>query len=186
MAANLPEAESPRKPPDARPPAQRFVLHRDAMNGEAETDPEGGSDASARPRRAANVFIALFLLYQLAMPLSYYLGDGGYDERFSWRMFSTLRLQRCDVAVQERIGGEGGTLRQVPLVQELQVAWINMLKRYRTDVVQKFMASRCRGDDVYEVRYVRRCADTDGSLLPATGLTMTCQSGEVREVEGSP
>jgi hypothetical protein len=53
----------------------------------ADLPPAGPLEASPRGRMLANVFIALFLAYQLAMPLRWYLGDRGFDERFSWRMF---------------------------------------------------------------------------------------------------
>lgn len=169
-----------------QPPRPRFVIHKRPM-GDAQTKEAGPSveahAAAPHGRRAANVFIALFLLYQVLMPLSYYLGDGGYDERFSWRMFSTLRLHRCNVGVQEEAGGD---VRQVALGQALQVAWVNMLKRHRIDVVEKFLHARCAEEGVSEVRYVRRCTDTDGTQLPPQRLTLDCTAGTLRDPGAEP
>ncbi|MDH5674098.1 MAG: HTTM domain-containing protein [Myxococcales bacterium] len=174
-----------------------------ALAAEAEATPTGAkgepsaigqapTPASMAPpvappanRRLANAFILLFLAYQVLMPLRYYLGEGGYDERFSWRMFSTLRLQRCSIAVTEQ-GGDSQDLgpRPVDLKSELHVAWINILKRYRPAVVEKFMRSRCRQADVSSVGYLRNCVDTDGATLPPLELKLDCDSGRVQTLGG--
>ena len=48
-------------------------------------------------------WIALFLVVQMAVPASYYLRKDRHDERFSWRMFSTMRMAKCDPEVN--VGG---------------------------------------------------------------------------------
>src|SRR6185369_4719609 len=64
---------------------------------------------------------ALWLLVHVAIPLHYYyLGDDLYDERFAWRMFSAVRLQRCEVVVTELARG---SVRAVPLIQILPAPW---------------------------------------------------------------
>ena len=63
-------------------------------------------------RRWFGVFAGLFLLFQFAMPLAYYFGDQAYDERFSWRMFSPVHLERCSIDVVEQVEGAD---RKVPL-----------------------------------------------------------------------
>lgn len=137
-------------------------------------------------RAFSNALIALFLLFQIAMPLRYYLGDRGYDERFSWRMFSSLRMQQCRVRVSERAGEPSRLIeRQVNLSKELQVAWIGMLERYRPQVVSKLLARRCAHPDVREVRYERSCRRTDGSPLPQLSVTRDCARGELT-IEGDP
>src|SRR5690242_15394556 len=81
-----PEASSPQPGAAAADQPERVPAAQSAAPSDAGED-------TPRNRLWSNVFIALFLAYQLAMPLRYYLGGRGYDERFSWRMFSTLRMQ---------------------------------------------------------------------------------------------
>lgn len=125
-------------------------------------------------RGAIQAFIALFLLYQIAMPLRYYLGGRGDDERFSWRMFSTVRLRKCEAHVLEVIRGQS---RQVDLSQAVQIAWIGMLERGRLQVVEKLLRRRCQGEGVTEARYERTCTNTDGSEPPKLALLMDCARG---------
>jgi hypothetical protein len=145
----------------------------------APAQPAG--DGVPRNRLWSNVFIALFLAYQLAMPLRYYLGGRGYDERFSWRMFSTLRMQECKVRVEETVAGSE---RKVDLDKALQIAWNGMLERYRRPVVDKLLARRCLQEHASEVRYERNCVDTDGSALPQTTVVRHCDSGQLDVHEG--
>lgn len=151
---------------------------------EPSAEPAAATDAavseasgSPGPSRWTNAFIVLFLGYQLVMPLRYYLGGRGYDERFSWRMFSTVRMQECRVQVEERVGEQ---TRAVNLQKAVQIAWINMLERYRRPVVDKLLARRCEEESAREVRYTRTCVDTDGKALPETRVTMDCKSGRFR------
>lgn len=110
------------------------------------------------------------------MPLRYYVRGGGYDERFSWRMFSTLRMQKCRVSLEETIGGDA---RAVELQKALHIAWIGMLERYRRPVVDKLLARRCEQPDARSVRFERTCVDTDGSALPANRVSIDCASGRI-------
>jgi len=135
-------------------------------------------------RTWVNAGIAVFIAYQLVMPLTYYLGDHPYDERFSWRMFSTRRMARCEVKMAET--DSGGDARGIVLGRELQVAWINILRRYRPAVVDKFMHRRCEGEGIASVRYVRTCNDTDGTPLPTVQHDLTCDSGELTIAEHAP
>jgi hypothetical protein len=151
------------------------------MSDAAETTP---SDAPADPRRRrlANGFIFAFLAFQIAMPLRYYLGDRGYDERFSWRMFSTLRLQQCQMRVSERKGTPpADAARDVKVQADVQVAWVSLLERVRMPVVEKYLARRCEKQDADEVSYTRSCTNTDGSALPPQTLVMDCAKRELRE-----
>lgn len=147
------------------------------------------SDARETPPKAtgfgtrwlSNVFIAAFLAFQIGMPLRYYLGDRGYDERFSWRMFSTLRMQQCEMKISERAATGGEAFRDVPVRRDVQAAWLNLLERVRLPVVEKYLARRCERQHAAEVRYTRRCTDTDGSSLPVQTLRMDCSTRELRE-----
>lgn len=136
-------------------------------------------------RTWANALIAAFIAYQLVMPLSYYLGDHAYDERFSWRMFSTRRMARCQVRMTET-SGEGGAPQEIALARELQVAWVNILRRYRPAAVDKFIRLRCEADGIASVDYTRTCFDTGGSPLPTVRHVMECAAGEVTVEELAP
>jgi hypothetical protein len=139
------------------------------------------AEAPRTSRAASNALIAAFLLFQVAMPLRYYLGGRGYDERFSWRMFSSVRMQRCDVRVRE-LAQDGGE-SQVDLDRALQIAWIGMLERYRPQVVEQLLRTRCTSS-VREVVFERACRDTDGSQLPRLQVTLDCRSKQFRRKEG--
>jgi hypothetical protein len=133
----------------------------------------------AVPKTLANGFIVLFLGYQIGMPLTYYLSERVYDERFSWRMFSTVRLQECDVQVSERLARGGDTVeRPVVLEQDLQVAWINVLKRLRPAVVQKYLQRRCAATHAQAVTLRGQCVDTGGQTLPERRFELRCESGQ--------
>jgi hypothetical protein len=132
--------------------------------------------AASGSRTLANALIVAFLLFQVATPLRYYLGGRGPDERFSWRMFSTVRMQRCRVKVIETVGGEE---QQLNLQKELQVAWSNMLERYRRPVVDKLLARRCAKVEASSVVFTRSCTDTDGSELPDDVVSLDCKSGKL-------
>ncbi|HKU37784.1 MAG TPA: hypothetical protein VJR89_06550 [Polyangiales bacterium] len=146
-------------------------------------DARADATAEAEPRRATRLFILGFLAFQIAMPLRYYLGERGYDERFSWRMFSTLRLQDCAISVAEATSrGPNGALeyRDVKVPRDVQAAWVNLLERVRRPVVEKYLARRCERQAL-SVKYTRRCTNTDGSALPARTLELDCSDGSLRE-----
>jgi len=148
-----------------------------------------GCAASQPPRVRApiNVFIALFVLFQLAMPLRYYLLGGGTDERFSWRMFSTVRMQSCEVKVDDMVVADGHPIpREVELRKVLHGAWVNVLERYRARAVDKFLRRRCEQPGVQAARYRRDCKDTDGDRRPTLEVELDCAQGRSRIVRGSP
>jgi hypothetical protein len=134
----------------------------------------------ARQRRLANLFILAFLAFQVGMPLRYYLGGRGYDERFSWRMFSTLRMQQCEMQVTEASAGSP-EFKEVQVRGDLQAAWVSLLERVRRPVVEKYLRRRCERQGVVQVAYTRRCTDTDGSALPPQKLQMDCADRQLRE-----
>jgi hypothetical protein len=155
----------------AHPAAADSAKLADAAH--AQTPAAAPTPAGARESRAlANALIAAFLLFQIAMPLRYYLGGRGYDERFSWRMFSSVRMQRCAVQVHETAGD--GSERKLNLEQELQVAWIGMLERYRAGVVEELLRKRCASGGAREVRYARSCQDPGGNELPQIHARLDC------------
>jgi hypothetical protein len=148
-----------------------------------DTAAEPAITGPAPSRAWSNALIALFLTFHVAMPLRYYVRGGGYDERFSWRMFSTLRMQKCRVNLEETIGDD---TRTVELPKVLHIAWIGMLERYRRPVVDKLLARRCEQPDARSVRFERTCVDTDGSTLPPNRVSIDCASERITaQQEGS-
>jgi hypothetical protein len=169
-------------------PASVAPVRAATMSDTAPTPRDGAvspSPVSNRESRAlASALIAAFLLFQIAMPLRYYLGGRGYDERFSWRMFSSVRMQRCEVQVRET--SADGSDRKLDLERELQVAWIGMLERYRAQVVEELLRKRCAQPGTREVRYTRSCRDTDGSELPKIRATLDCARDVLAVREDAP
>ncbi|MGF1467876.1 MAG: hypothetical protein ACFCGT_17285 [Sandaracinaceae bacterium] len=136
----------------------------------------GGPRLSSAPRLAL-VAAGRWLLLQAALPLRYYLGDDPYDERFAWRMFSTVRLARCELRVIER---REGRWRRTPLGRTLHVAWIGLLERNRPAVWSAYLRSRCEeGADA--VRLENRCVGPAGAPLPVARRRVDCRRGEVVE-----
>ena len=106
-----------------------------------------------RPIRPTDVVIVAWLALMLALPLSYYVGGHVEDERFAWRMFSTVRLTRCQVEIEERIDGDW---HPVPLSRVLHTACITHLQRGPPGVGARFVEARCEGAPD-AVRTTRSC-----------------------------
>jgi len=85
------------------------------------------------PYKWTSLFIALVLALQLLLPLRYYLGGSGNDERFCWRMFSSrqLKLEDSEASVQltEMKDGKRVIRHQQDLAKELSEPWIQFLQR---------------------------------------------------------
>jgi hypothetical protein len=142
------------------------------------------SPPPGRPRAIVSLVIVLYLLWQVAVPISYYLGDDVNDERFSWRMFSAIAylLQNCTATVTEIESppGDGNTpsLRQLELRSILHPTWIVLLNRYRRPVVDKFLQSRCQDNPrATEIEYSRSCPLAGESRIPSVTLRLTCPTG---------
>lgn len=120
-------------------------------------------------------FIVLAVAAQLLVPLTYYLRDDPYDERFAWRMFSGVRLQQCDaVATEVHAGAE----RRVALYGAVSPGWVANLERNRRAVIDRFLEHRCALEGVSAVRLTNRCRDVDGSALPPLEYERDCASEE--------
>jgi hypothetical protein len=132
--------------------------------------------------RASHVLIALFLAFQVVVPLSYYWGARGYDERFSWRMFSTLRLRDCKVQVTEYVGQNA---RSVNVERDVHLAWLRLLERMRGAVIDAYLQRRCAVTDAERVLFDGTCRDTDGHALAPTRRTLDCSNGRL-ESAGTP
>lgn len=96
--------------------------------------PEPGSSGWAR---AARPLAALYLVVQLAVPAAYYARSDRHDERFSWRMFSPMRMTTCQPVA--RVDG-----RPVALAAHFHEAWIQLARRGRRSVLEEMGRTLCR------------------------------------------
>ncbi len=140
-----------------------------------------GDGAAAAPRTLgkADAFIALFLALQILIPLRYYLGDDSYDERFSWRMFSAVRVTECDTQAFET--PDDGGERRMNLPELLQSGWISNMRRNRDVVVRAYLLRRCEEPGMREVRVVNNCISPEGRPMDPLTWTRQCASGEEQD-----
>jgi hypothetical protein len=129
--------------------------------------PEG-----SRWRLAIPIVGVAWVLLHLLIPLRYYReGADTYDERFAWRMFSSVRVRQCAVSVRET---RKGTEHPVPLAQVLPAPWIELLKRNRRAVIDHFLAFRCDREGTRDVIFHNECRDATGDPLPPIELAISC------------
>jgi len=133
--------------------------------------------------RQRDWWLLIFLAFQLIVPLTYYLRDNPYDERFAWRMFSAVRLYQCGVELQE---GSAGSLRPVGLPRVVHQAWVNHLRRNRVEVALALLERRCAEEGVDEARITTRCQSASGEPLPDTRYYRRCASGATTIERGDP
>ena len=139
-----------------------------ALTGELTGElTEGLTEAPLwRRQPLASLLISLFLGAQLLLPLSYYLGDHPWDERFSWRMFSTVRGLSCEPRLW-RGALQGERARPCPsdegacversLGRELHMVWVNLLKRGRVEVLNTFVERACAAEPTRPLYMSLRC-----------------------------
>ena len=130
-----------------------------------------------RRRRAASAFIAAVALASIAVPLRYYLGSDTHDERFSWRMFSAVRMQKCKTEYHEAIGG---TSRPVKLESILDATWIDAFSRRRERATWLFLERRCAlpALALTSARITLRCVKPSGEHMPDAVWQRECQTGK--------
>ncbi len=143
------------------------------------TSPDPPADGPPRRFGGRDAFIAAVLLVNIALPLSYYIGRSDsplarYDERFAWRMFSPVRIARCQVDLYD---GE----TPIQLTRELHVVWINLLKRARPSVVNRVLDKFCdeRGPDA-DIRLSMVCTP------PEASTKTICDGPADRDRDGVP
>lgn len=125
--------------------------------------------------RLSPAWLWLLVGLQIAIPASYYfVRDDRDDERFAWRMFSSVRLKHCDVSVIER--DASGSLRPVDLPRSLHASWIRSLERGRSHVIERFLATRCRATGVVSAALERHCHSASGQSLPDGHYDYECGS----------
>ncbi|MEM9864552.1 MAG: hypothetical protein AAF938_23330 [Myxococcota bacterium] len=143
--------------------------------------PEPEDEHSEEPLKRSTayaVFIA-FVILQLVVPLTYYMRDDQYDERFAWRMFSAIRLYGCSTQALETRDGVETPLELGLLIHN---AWINHLGRNRKSVAHAFLDRRC-DEGAESVRIINQCRDVQGEPLPPQEYVETCDSGAIADPE---
>lgn len=108
----------------------------------------------------SSLFIAGFLAFQIALPLAYYLGEDRFDERFAWRMFSSVRLTECEMRARE--SEEAGEFDRFYAHRDIQVAWVRLIERNRDRVVRAYLRRRCNQQPVERVEVRTTCRAPDG------------------------
>lgn len=110
---------------------------------------------------------------QVALPASYYLlRDDRDDERFAWRMFSSVRLTRCTVAAFEEHSDKRLAL---DLRESLHASWQRSLERGRRRVIERFLATRCERQALQYSLLERRCTSPSGTALPIARYRYDCR-----------
>ncbi len=156
---------------------------------------EDESQRPADPRGVrcwlTNGFIAVFLIFQIITPLRYYFGDDRHDERFSWRMFSTVRQQRKEqralihvVEIRERDGTK--TERVISANTLLPERWAEFFEKRNEAVIRKFLTAYCEETDADLLRLEIRQWRGDGSLPATHYVTIDCRTREIRDTEHRP
>ena len=126
--------------------------------------------------RILKASLTLFLGIQLYPLIAYYGGDYPWDERFSWRMFSSIRSLKCSVQAWESdpIGkipcpsGSSEHLKcnQVRLSSDVHMVWINLLKRGRRSVLDHLVRRRCTKYPTRALFVSLQCPLPDQNLSP--------------------
>jgi hypothetical protein len=129
--------------------------------------------------RVSPAWLWVLVVVQVAIPASYYLGRGGHDdERFAWRMFSAVRLKRCNV---DAFDGELDSGAPVDVARAVHASWAGSLARGRRRVIARFLATRCEQPGVRAASLARRCQSPSGRRLPVHRYRYDCASGALSE-----
>ena len=95
---------------------------------------------------------------QLALPLHYYLSPrrDPHDERFAWRMFSPIRMARCEPRFYRDDA-------PIDLASQFHEAWLGLASRGRFDVIEAMAASLCERHRGAAIRVTLDCTYLDRS-----------------------
>jgi hypothetical protein len=124
------------------------------------TEPPPASP-NAKSRRRAGAFIAVFVLFQFAVPLSYLGREDASDERFTWRRFTGPEAPACQTSAW--IEGVDGQRQEIVLESTIPKEWVEHLQRDRRSVVDAFLRQKCNEAGVARVELINHCDDTRGT-----------------------
>ena len=127
--------------------------------------------------------ILLFLISQIAVPLSYYFGDEPTSERFAWRMFSSIDLSTWDARVFTTIEQNGETAEQeIPLEVYLQESFVKAVQKLQLYIIEAFMLRLCQQPGVREVRFEAFGKLPSGKAMAPVRLLLRRGDQHVRRV----
>jgi hypothetical protein len=130
-------------------------------------------------RTVVNLFVLCFLVFQIVVPMTYYLGAPTLDERFSWRMFSSVILQICEISSFEtRMRNGKRVVIRTSLSPEYHQGWIRLLRRYNPQLVRAALRRQCERPGAVSTHLMRQCQSPGGDTLPEDGVTRDCASGK--------
>jgi hypothetical protein len=116
--------------------------------------------------RWPNGAIAGFVIVQLLVPLHYYtVRRDDHDERFAWRMFSSMRLLTCEV--EFRINDQ-----PIEPLTEFHDAWLALARRGRRTVVEAMAARLCHEHPGATVRALLTCHPVRGEAESIGGFDL--------------
>jgi hypothetical protein len=128
-----------------------------------------------RAIRTTTLIAVGIIAVQVWLPASYYLSDDVYDERFAWRMFSSVRMTRCDFDLYD---ASNGGLQRISLTKTNHIVWSNLAKRARLSVIEKLVQIACQERE--DVRVRLSCTVPNG---PTIGL---CRNRADADQDGVP
>lgn len=155
-----------------------------SMVDEKPAAPKGALNAppTGNDRLVALVGLGVWIAVMIVVPLRYYAGGDIYDERFSWRMFSAVRVQQCSVTAREVVNERE---RPIALMEVLPAPWVSLLERNRPAVLRRFLTWRCASDArPSEVRLTHTCQDASGDPLSPLHRVMDCETHLIEETDG--
>lgn len=127
---------------------------------------------SAMQRRWVKAGILLVIVWQISVPARYYFGGDPTDERFAWRMFSGVRLERCRSQLWRLRAGHPP--QAVDLSTVVHPAWQTNLRRNRRRVIAALMRHQCRAEPARSLFLMNTCSDAGGRRLPPRRYAMEC------------
>ncbi len=151
------------------------------QSGDAAQRASDPFDELAGPTWSSRLLIA-FITLQLIVPLTYYLRSDPFDERFAWRMFSAVRMFRCDTVASET--GDQGE-RPIDMRRAVHRAWFNTLGRNRRAVIHGFLEARCELG-AREVELTNTCRSPAGDRLDPQVYVRDCATGVTTDPQHPP
>ena len=158
---------------------------RARKRGAGRTDRQSSPGLSnlTAPGRFAAIFVTVFFLFQLLLPLRYYLNRPTSDERFAWRMFSYTSRRRCEPSVWDQVERDGRIVpRRLSESDLAYIRWRNLMAE-RPSVIEKFLRYRLDQPGVKSASLTLRCTDLAGDA--SSTLTYSIDSdGRIAKTAG--
>ena len=117
------------------------------------------------PSKFKYIIFILFLGVQMYFALSYYMGKYPWDERFAWRMFSTVRSLQCkpQAWIQNHQAKQAcphhsqHKCNAVRFTQDVHMIWYNLMKRGRKEVIQSWVKRICARPQTEALYFSLQC-----------------------------